>query len=78
MSLIKSIDMYRLAHLKGRANDGPQGKKGIPDDEIRAMASGSGATVNKEDDLGEVQRMIEQAANELQLDAEKTVRGRKL
>ena len=49
----------------------------MSDDELRAIASGTGSSDKKqeEEDLGDVQRMIEQAAKELQLDAEKTVEG---
>ena len=47
----------------------------MSDDELRAIASGTGSSDKKQEgeDLGDVQRMIEQAAKELQLDAEKTV-----
>ena len=49
----------------------------MADDGLRAIASGTGSSDKKqeEEDLGDVQRMIEQAAKELQLDAEKTVEG---
>ena len=49
----------------------------MSDDELRAIASGTGSSDKKqeEEDLGDMQRMIEQAAKELQLDAEKTVEG---
>ena len=69
--------LYRLSHLKGKEPGRPASKNGISDDELRAMASATTASDKKrdEDDLGEVQRMIEQAAKELQLDAEKTVEG---
>ena len=66
-----------MAYLKGKEPERPTGKKGITDDELRAMASATAASDKKreEDDLGEVQRLIEQAAKDLQLDAEKTVEG---
>ena len=66
-----------MAHLKGKEPEQPAGRKGMSDDELRTIASGTGSSDKKqeEEDLGDVQRMIEQAAKELQLDAEKTVEG---
>ena len=71
------IRLYRLAHLKGKDTERPASRKGMSDDELRAMASGTSASdrMQEEEDLDDVQGMIEQAAKELQLDAEKTVEG---
>ena len=70
----------RLAHLKGKQPERPPSKSDLSNAELRVMASGPGSADKKqgdkeEDDITEVQRMVEQAARELQLDAEKTVAG---